>query len=316
MEKKTSFLAFLTFVICLIFTNCKQDAAISIDEDITESGTNLSSILISEILPDPKSGGVEFVEIYNNSTKVVDLNTLQVASSSSTGKRSKLHPVSGSSSYIYPNTYKLLSKNSEIIENQYPVPDLGALHTMSSFPVLNNSNGALILFSNEKIIDSLYYEHSMHDLFIKNPKGVSLERVSFQRPTNSAGNFISAAANPGYSTPGYRNSQSDNEVADKPSLYLSVKTFSPHKGESLIINFNFKRGGQMMNIYIYDRTGKSVRVLYQNHRLGTIDQALWDGRDKRGNFLPHGVYQLYIEIYDASGNLTKHREGCILAGEP
>ena len=315
MEKNISFLAIWSLFICLVFTNCERQATHEIFEDISESAPDLSEIVISEVLPDPHKGGVEFIEIYNNSTKVIDLNTLQVASSNSTGKRSKLHPVSVSSSYIYPKTYKLLSKSSEIIEDQYPVPEISALHTMLSFPVLTNSNGAVILFSNEKVIDSLHYEIGMHDAFIKNPKGVSLERVSFQRSTNSPGNFISAAASPGYSTPGYRNSQSENKEANPPNLYLSSKTFSPQKDESLVINFNFKQGGQMTNIYIYNRAGKTVRVLHKNHRLGTIDKALWDGKDDHGGTLPSGVYHLNIEIYDAHGNLTKFREGCIVADQ-
>lgn len=315
MEHNASFLALLTVCIYLILNSCKPAVPIDFDDVVIEPTADLSNILISEILPDPLNGGVEFVEIYNNSTKIIDLNTLQIASSNSTGKRSKLHPLSGSSSYIYPNSYKLLSKNSAIIESYYPVPDISALHTMSSFPVLTNSNGAVILFSNEKIIDSLYYEISMHDPFIKSPKGVSLERVSFQKATNSPGNFISAAASPGYSTPGYRNSQQENLAVSGPVIYLSSKTFLPNKNESLVINFNFKQGGQMMNISIYNRQGKTVRVLYKNHRLGTVDQAVWDGKDAHNEQLPPGVYRLHIEIYDAFGNLKKYSEDCVLSDQ-
>src|SRR5690606_10733046 len=125
------------------------------------------------------------------------------------------------SAYIYPFTYKLLSLNSIIVQSHYPFQDQTTFHEMASFPTLTNSLGAVILLREEQVIDSLFYTVGMHDVFIKNSKGVSLERVSFNKSSNTQGNFISAAANTGYATPGYENSQLESQEAPNQSIFLS-----------------------------------------------------------------------------------------------
>jgi len=305
----------LLIVFSLTFWSCKNTAIINPDTDVDDGDLEISDILISEILPDPQKGGVEFVEIYNNSTRLIDLNSLQLATMNSTGKRSKLHSISSSTVFIYPFTYKLLSLDSEIVQAHYSVPDKTALHTMASFPTLTNSQGAVILFSDEKPIDSLYYTAGLHDVFIKDPKGVSLERVSFSKPTNSIGNFISAAATAGYATPGYQNSQLENKEKVTQTIFLSSKIFNPDREEQLEINFNFNQGGKMANIFIFNSEGKKIRNLVTNHRLGTKDRIFWNGEDDKKELLPVGVYLLSIEIYDAEGNFKKYKESCVLASK-
>lgn len=274
----------------------------------------VADILISEILPDPNIDGVEFVEIFNNSNKVIDLSSLQLATVNASGKRSKLHPISKSSLMMYPFTYKLLSLDVEKIKAHYPIQSSLVFHNMPSFPTLTNSQGSVLLLRKGNVIDSLYYNIAMHDVFIKNPKGVSLERVSFKKATNSPSNFVSAAASTNYATPGYRNSQSGHEEPIESSVFLTAKSFSPNNGESLTINFHFMES-QMTNVFIYNQTGKRVRYLLTNHRLGTKDQILWDGKDDQNNLLPLGVYHVYIEIYDKKGGITKYKKSCIIASK-
>src|SRR5690606_29005740 len=153
------------------------------------------------------------------------------------------------------------------------------------FPTLTNSLGAVILLREEQVIDSLFYTVGMHDVFIKNSKGVSLERVSFNKSSNTQGNFISAAANTGYATPGYKNSQLESQEAPNQSIFLNSKTFAPSSGEQLEINFHFNKGGQMANLFIYNRSGKKVRSFLKNHRVGTKDRITWDGKDDNNNTL-------------------------------
>jgi len=296
-------------------SGCDKKETTNLNNKLPESNDEIAGVLISEILPDPKKDGVEFVEIYNNSMKVIDLQTLQLASTNSNGKRSKLHAISKSSVLIYPFTYKLLSTNSEIVQTHYPIQDTSAFHNMLSFPTLTNSQGSVILFSNEIPIDSLYYQVDMHDVFIKNPKGVSLERVGFNKPTNAAENFISAAATVGYATPGYQNSQLENKKPINQTFFLSSKTFAPSLNEQLKINFRFHEGGKMVNLLIFNSSGREVRSLLKNHRLGTKDLILWDGLNNENQKLPFGVYFLSIEIFDSKGNLNIYKDSCVLAGK-
>lgn len=304
----------LPFYFSALFFACKENEISQKVEPAQYLDVPAEDILISEILPDPKKDGVEFIEIYNNSTRLIDLIDLQIASTNSSGKRSKLHPVSASSTFIYPHTYKLLSVNSKAVQSQYPFPDQSAFHEMSSFPTLTNSQGAVLIFRNEQLIDSVFYKVSMHDAFIKDPKGVSLERVSFHKKSITEGNFISAAASSGYATPGYKNSQLENQENSSQSIYLNSKTFVPNQGDQLAINLIFPHGGIMANLYIYNMSGKKVRTLLRNHRLGVENSIRWDGKDDKHKQLPTGIYLLLVELYDLKGNLSTWKESCIIAG--
>src|SRR5690606_16587654 len=146
----------------IILSGCDKDKLINTNITQTTRPAELTGILISEILVDPKKDGVEFVEIYNNSNQTVNLNSLQLASDNANGKRSKLYPVSNSSTYIQPFTYKLLSINSEKVQAQYPYQSTNTFHNMPSFPILTNTQGAVILFINETATDSLKYNLAMH----------------------------------------------------------------------------------------------------------------------------------------------------------
>lgn len=308
----------LLLIVCYFtFLGCQKHSELemlgSIQESAAESDVSVQEqVLISEILADPMQGGVEFIEIYNNSPHIIDLRSLEIASVNSSGKRNSLRRVSSESIHLYPGGYKILSKNSQIVQEQYPYQDERSFHTMESLPSLTNSQGAVLLFHNERLIDSLFYTVKMHDSFIKNTKGVSLERVDFTLPTNFPGNFVSAAATNNYATPGYRNSQAINRESDTYGVSLLNESFSPEKGETLNIHIELARGGEMVNVLIYNSAGKQVKTLGSNHRLGTKNTFSWNGENDQGRALPAGIYYVFIELYNSLGRLESFKKTSLL----
>lgn len=297
----------------ILLQGCDKDKLMN--TPLANTPAEFTGILISEILADPKKDGVEFIEIYNNSMQAINLSSLQLASISATGRRSKLHPVSNSNAYISPFSYKLLSINSEKVQTQYPHQSKNTFHDMPSFPVLTNTQGAVILFMNEIAIDSLHYNIAMHNPFIKNAKGVSLERVSFQILGHIKGNFLSAAASNGYATPGYQNSQSENKEPIPKTVFLSEQIFSLTRNKHLIINVNLPLGGKMANIHIYNTKGINVRSLAKNQLLGTKEHFKWDGKNDKNQPLPTGIYYVYVEIFDSNGFIKTYKESCVLTNK-
>lgn len=65
----------------------------------------------------------------------------------------------------------------------------------------------------------------MHHDLLRNPDGVSLERVSFKVNANAAGNFKSAAMSEGFAIPTYRNSQELYDGLLQNKVSLASKTF-------------------------------------------------------------------------------------------
>src|SRR5690554_2903555 len=301
--------------ISIFLLGCNKDKLLSINSPYPDSTDELADILISEILADPRKDGVEFVEIYNNSNQAINLNSLQLASDNATGKRSKLHSVDNSNTYISPFSYKLLSIDSEKVQAQYPFQNKSSFHSMLSFPVLTNNQGAVILFMNEIAIDSFHYNLTMHNPFIKNAKGVSLERVSFYFPGHITGAFLSAAASNGYATPGYHNSQSENKEPISKTVFLSEKIFNLNQDRQLLINIHLPSGGKMANMNIYNSKGISVRSLLKNQLLGTKEQFKWNGKGDKNQNLSTGIYYIYVEVFDNNGFLKTYKESCVLANK-
>jgi len=66
-------------------------------------------IIVNEILSNPKSDGVDFVELYNHSGKTIDLQHLSIASVNSNGVAGRRRKISWRSSLSYPEEYKGLT---------------------------------------------------------------------------------------------------------------------------------------------------------------------------------------------------------------
>jgi hypothetical protein len=205
-------------------------------------------------------------------------------------------------------------KDGNIVKDHYYTENPTAFIDIAAMPQLPNTGGSIAIINGQTIIDRLDYHEGMHHPLVKNPKGVSLERQSFEEDTNKPGNFTSAAASVGYATPGYRNSQQRTEQHD--AIWLSSKTFSPdYDGfeDILQINYRFQQSGNMVNVYLYNEQGMLVKTLYRNHLLGTSGTLFWDGVSDTGQRLPVGIYLVYVEVYNSVDGIKKYRMSCVLA---
>jgi hypothetical protein len=190
---------------------------------------------------------------------------------------------------------------------------------MASFPQLKNSNGTIVLMDEDIQIDRFDYHENMHDELISNKKGVSLERVSFETPTNEPGNFKSAAATVGYATPGYKNSQVKEKGEQQALISLSSKTFSPDNDgfeDLLEVNYHFENEEDLMaTIEIYNTKGLLIRSLTKNHRLASTGTLYWDGLMDNNQLASIGIYIIVIELYNAKGMRKVIKESCVLASK-
>ncbi len=281
-----------------------------------------NDILINEMLFNPKSkamegvemDGVDFVEIYNHSSKTVDLQQFYLAHVNK-GKVTGHRQISESQLLFHPMEYKVLTSQPHTVQAHYPDADRRAFIQMASLPRFNNDSGTALLVSHGQTIDSLAYRASMHAPFIDNPKGISLERKQFDVATNAPGNFHSAATSVGGATPGYRNSQG-MQMEGASGVYLTSKTFSPDGDgfeDILEINYHFPEPGIMASISIYDDKGRLVRRLQRNQSLATRGTVTWDGRSDTHRPLSMGIYIALIEVYNSEGMRKTIRRSFVLA---
>lgn len=275
-------------------------------------------ILINEILFDPISPGVDYVELYNPTDKTFDLSTLMlgvVRESFPNPADTTLKEVSADSRLFLPQTYVLLSADSEIVGQQYDCPTDNYVQ-MASFPSYANAGGTAILMGKDgTTIDQMCFSEKMHYPLLKVTKGVSLERVSFGQPSMATDNWHSAAERVHFGTPGQPNSMMQNAEPSADEISISPDVFSPDGDgydDACFINYHFDEAGYTMNTYIFNVAGQMVRHLVKGELVGQEGSAIWNGLDNNGNRVPVGVYVVVTEIFNFDGKVKQFKNAAVV----
>ena len=273
-------------------------------------------ILISEVLFNPRSTGVDFVELYNNSGDELDLADLSLSNSTQADTLNGGKQITKSQRLIKPGEFIVLTSDPEKVKSEYFTENRQAFIKMSSFPSFNNEAGVVTILRDKQIIDQFSYSAKMHMPLIKNPDGISLERSSYARPANDPGNFRSAAASVGFATPGYKNSQQlpESDIADE--FTIASNTFSPDDDgfeDQMEIHYRLSKPGFVANVTIFNDRGNAIRKLYKNYTLGISGTLSWDGLDETASTRTAGIYLVYAELFNTEGEIKKFRKTVVLA---
>jgi hypothetical protein len=277
---------------------------------------NTNDILFSEILPNPYQGWVEFIELYNASEHFFDLKELYISDLAFKSTQSK-HPLSNSSIFFYPNTYKVMCIDSLKVQNFYHFAP-NTFVQLNSMPSLNNDEDALFILTKENlIIDSLYYSDKMHLPLLNDEQGVSLERVELSKPSNATGNWYSAASQSGFATPGLANSQQKSENPQQNKVILiNPEVFSPDGDgfdDALSIQLSEEAVGKVVDIVIYDPNGNKITSIATKELYGNGVYYAWNGFNAQNLELPIGVYFVLAKIYEHDGSAKTYYLPVILA---
>ncbi|MFA6275709.1 MAG: lamin tail domain-containing protein [Pedobacter sp.] len=275
-------------------------------------------IFISEILVNPRTGGVDFIEIYNNTNQVLDLATLQLANADVSGNPANSKNVSTTAMYMPAKTYWVLTTKPDIVKEHYEAKFPNQFVQMSSLPSYNNDKGSVILMTSQEVLDRLDYTEKMHIPLLQNADGVALERVSFTKPTNELGNFKSAAATVSFATPTYRNSQEEDPSLIKSNISLVNKTFSPDGDgfeDALKIDYQFVNNGNLASVNIYTDKGILVRKLERNTTIATTGSFSWDGMNDNGQQSKVGIYVVKFDTFALNGKVEHFKQTCVLAAK-
>jgi hypothetical protein len=275
-------------------------------------------ILISEVLSNPRAGGVDFVEIYNNTNQILDLKELQLANADVSGNAANIKNLSATSIYMAAKTYWVLTTNPTIIKQQYDAKFSNQFIQMSSFPSYNNDKGSVILLGKIGLLEQFDYNENMHIALLKDADGVSLERVSFIKEANLTGNFKSAAQSCGFATPTYKNSQELDADLTKNKVSLISKTFSPDGDgfeDLLQINYSFIENGNFATVNIYSDNGVLIRKLERNTSIATAGNFIWDGLNDAGQQSKVGIYIIKFDAFALNGKTESFKQTCVLAAK-
>jgi hypothetical protein len=229
------------------------------------------------------------------------------------------HEISTEPFLILPGDYLALTTDSAAVTKFYKTTNPRGFINLASFPTMNNEDGLVALTTKGgSVIDLASYSVNMQYPLLNSVDGVSLERISPERPSKDVTNWHSASAAVGYATPAYKNSQFGITVTDENEITLSPDIFSPDNdgyNDNLTISYSFGAAGNNATITIYDATGRTVRNLVVNELCGTTGAFSWDGITNDRLKASIGRYIVYVEIFDMDGNVKKYKKGTILGGK-
>lgn len=270
-------------------------------------------VLLNEILFNPRPNGVDFVEIYNNSPKYINLKNWKLANIEN-GILKNEKPITSENFMLSPFMYLALTENPELIKNDYPnkSEDSFLKCALPSFP---DDEGSVVLTDSAgKIIDQFLYIKIFHSPLIKDEEGVSLERISVQEPTQEPNNWKSATSFSGFATPGYVNSNARPEAAiDESSVIVDPEVFSPESTFAKI-NFRFDQSSFSANVKIFDQQGRLIKTIANNETINQEGFFRWDGDREDGTKARLGYYLVWFEVFDPNGTLKTFRKRVVVAG--
>lgn len=273
-------------------------------------------VLISEVLFNPYPGGTDFVEIYNPSENPVNLKNLRIASRDEQNNITEVCMLSNYNRWMQPGEYALLTKDSLNVALFYYSACPECFCITDKFPSYSDDKGTVVLLSNSlQVIDEFRYSEKMHHPLIDDVEGVSLERLSFDAPSDNSANWHSAASTVGFATPGCANSQHREELPVEENIVLAPEVFSPNNdgfNDRLLIHFQLEKPGYSGNVKVYDSQGRLINYLVKNEILPQEGDWYWDGVKADDSRSSLGIYIVLVELFDMEGNVKKFRKTCTL----
>ena len=278
--------------------------------------TDSFDIVVNEILFNPKPNGVDYVEFYNRSKKILDLKNAYLANRNSTGSISSVTQFTGENYLFFPGDYIVITSDPGIVQKDFTANDPTAFLSVSSTPSFNDDEGNVILLNGQgQLIDEVHYLDDWHFPLISDAEGVALERID-PDAASMQNNFHSAATNVGYGTPTYKNSQYRTDVEVKGSISISPEIISPDndgRDDFATIQYDFAEPGYVANITVFDAAGRTVKYLQRNALCGLKGYFRWDGLSEKEQHLPAGLYIIYTAIFNLKGKTKQFKNTIVLA---
>ncbi len=315
-------LFFTLFAITSLLSSCRLN-----DDEISINGSsavieNRALPIINEILFAPvqiKNDGIQdqpdFVEIYNPGNETIDLHGWYIEDCpTSSGKRYTYYFAEDPSAdnLIAPGQYGIIVPEESLApEASRLVQFYDYLSGDSSVAIfivqrktfsLNNDRDCVTLKDpGGTVIDSVSYNSTWHNPYLKNTKGRSLEKFNDQLLSSSPESWSSSMNSDYRGTPGRKNSiyLAKDRLNSPPSLSINPQTFSPGPegtGEKAIIRYTLPAGAYQIAATVYDSDGKTAMTLAGGLPSGPLGSFEWNGLCDDGKAALSGLYLVRLTI--------------------
>jgi hypothetical protein len=280
---------------------------------------SLKDIIINEVMYNPPSYGFDYVEIYNNSDKILDLKDLKIANTDATGVIDNIKNISNTSYIISPQSYAVVTEDTTWLSSNYINKNSKVFIEINDLPSYNDDESSVVLLNQSmRVVDSLHYFDSWQFPLLESTDGVSLERISFNGVTQDSANWRSCATAAGNGTPGIINSQVFTNIVADDVMSLTPQVFSPDQdgyNDYTLISLNLDKPNYVISIKIFDENGSLVRDLLNNETVSESGFIVWDGITDKREKAPMGAYIVFAEVFDLDGKVARYKKTCFIAGK-
>lgn len=289
--------------------------------ELFESG----DAVINEILFNPPTDGVDYVELYNRSNKVLDLSEWFVANDPDPDDEideiGNLKVITLDQYSFYPGQYVILASDATAVRSIFAdCRDLAAINIIEvSLPTYRTDAGTVAItdLTGTVFLDRVSYDEDWHFQLLDEDKGVSIERISPEGVSDDPDNWQSASFSSCFGTPGEENSQFfGNELMFDDIISVEPEVFSPDSDgfqDFALINYEFADPGFTANASIYDSRGRRIVDIAKNEIVGATGSWKWDGIDSDGGQAPIGIYVVHLKAFNLEGDIIESKQTVVLA---
>ncbi len=272
-------------------------------------------IIINEILYDPFTGGSDFIELHNKSSKLIDLKNWNLGNIEK-GEIANLNHISANFN-LKSGEYVVITPDSSFQKEHYSASSPGHF-IQATLPNYNIDSSSICLLFNGELMDKVAYKKEWNFSLLDDTKGKSLERISADGNSNESTNWHTSSESVNFATPGRINSQ-DYKYESNGDFEFSSKTMSPDNDgfeDVLHVKYKMKSVGMIGTFSIYDATGRLIKTLFKNDLLASEGSFSWDGITNEQVKAPIGTYIGILESFDAYGGTTfTKKKAFVVAGK-
>lgn len=274
-------------------------------------------VVINELLFNPRSGGYDYVELYNRSTKVIDMGRLLVADADEQNSIDNFYRISDAPLLLFGGEYLVLTENAAQTKKDYRCIYPERIKEVMTLPGMSDDEGVCILIdSTGKRFDQVWYKDDWHHPQVDDKNGVSLEKINPMLPSQDKTSWTSASATSGYGTPGYENSQYSFLNTTDKSVFIAKDVFSPDGDgydDELLIQYSLEKPGYSCTFTVYTAQGLFIKRVLNNELLGASGIIKWRGETESSGIALPGIYVLVFEFQHPDGNANIIKKTCVLA---
>ncbi len=258
------------------------------------------ALWVNELLFNPVSGGVDFIELKNKSAFSLDIKGLQLWRQEDV--------------FRFPDELKLLPANGLVVLTAdryqllqtHPEAQEALVYEMSMPPLADDKGDFSLGRADTVILDQVAYSHQYHHALLNNKEGVALERI--EAAGTGASGWRSVSENKNFATP------TRDHYADGANLVhqfgLSSNVLHVGGGNQDAANWVVDTQGEnwLLTIKVYDFFGQLVRTIAEHELISNKATYSWSGLNNESVLVDQGHYLFWVSIVNQQNELYVEKD--------